>query len=442
MCRQCGKIIDAQVIFRDGGVYMRSICPGHGVSEIRIAASAEWYLKVINSRQISDRPTGFSREINKGCPHDCGLCTWHEKACNIPIISITNACNLKCPVCFAYDRDDPEYFMPAAEFKAAVDWIIESESYIDLVNITGGEPTLHPQLFTLLDICKRPEIGVITLNSNGLKLAGDEGLVKKLAGYGVNVMLSFNTFSGKIAKKMHGEDVLKDKLKALENLEKYGVRTTLSNLAVKDLNDKEIGPVIDFALKKDFIRNVTIRHVTGAMTMDEVINSIVTQRKKRFTRDDFFPLPGSHPLCYSICYLLRDGDYTFPFKRLFSDDEYYDVLGKKYLLRPGEDFHRLLSDKIKKIPAEKDKYARPGRILRTMKKMLSLLYPTGEPVSPFERRERAEKFLTSITIHSYMDEDTFDVSRIVRCGELVPGKNKTYIPACSYHLFYRGKDIR
>jgi uncharacterized radical SAM superfamily Fe-S cluster-containing enzyme len=454
MCRQCRKIIDAQIIFRDEKVYQRSICPEHGTAEALIAANAEWYLKVINTRQLTDKPGKFSREINQGCPHDCGLCTWHEKACNIPIFSITNACDLKCPICFTYNRDDLEYFMAAAEFKKIIDWIIESETHVDLVNITGGEPTLHPQLFTLLDICKKKEIGRITLNSNGLKLSQDEDFVKKLAQYGVYVILSFNTLNKNTAKKMHGKDVLGHKLKALENLEKYGVQTTLMNVSTKDLNDKEIGKIIHLALKKDFIRSVTIQNMTYTgfggsrfmprkhLPIDEVISNIVKKQEKRFTHEDFFPMPGSHPLCYSTCYFFQDGDYTFPLKRLFSDNEYYEILGKKYLVHPGENFQQLLTDKINEVWAEPDKYPQSEMILRTMKKMIAMLYPPGGSLTPFERQERAEKFIKTIYIHAHMDEDNFDLSRIARCGDLVPAANKTFIPACSYNLFYRMKDKR
>ena len=90
MCRTCKRIIDAQIIFRDGKVYMRSICPEHGEFEALIASNVDWYLKAINSKQAEDKPRQFSKKILNGCPYDCGLCAWHEKACNIPIVSITN----------------------------------------------------------------------------------------------------------------------------------------------------------------------------------------------------------------------------------------------------------------------------------------------------------------------------------------------------------------
>jgi uncharacterized radical SAM superfamily Fe-S cluster-containing enzyme len=433
---------------------MRSICPEHGEFEALIASNVNWYLKAINSKQAADKPRQFSRKINKGCPLDCGLCAWHEKACNIPIVSITNVCNLKCPICFTYIKDDLEYFMSVDEFNKNLNWIIESEKHIDMINIIGGEPTIHPELFTLIKLCKRKEIGRVSLYSNGIKIAKDEAFVKKLAEQGVDVILSFNTFDRNTAERMYEKDVLDDKLKALDNLEKHDVQTTLLTVSVKNLNDKEINRIVDLTLKKNFIRSVTIQNMSykrpgGSkstsrkhLTIDEIIDNIVKKAKKRLSHDDFSPLPGSHPLCYSACHILKDGDFVLPLKRLFVDDGYFRLLGNKYMIRPEEDFQQILSDKISEISDGKKSLPHSDRILLILKKMISMLYPEGKYLSIFERQKQAEKFVKTIYIHAPMDEDTFDVSRIIRCGDLVPDIKKTFIPACSYHLFYRINDKR
>jgi len=454
MCRECRKIIDAQIIFRGDKVYLRSICPEHGATETMIASRVDWYLKVINNKQITDKPLSFSKSIEKGCPFDCGLCNWHEKSCNLPVFSITNVCNLNCPICFTYNRNDKKYFMPVSEFEKIINWIIESEGYVDLINITGGEPTLHPDLFKLLTLCQRKEIGRVTLNSNGLILANNERFVKQLAENNVYVILSFNTFDQEISKIMHGRDILPDKLKALDHLKKYDVQTTLLNVAVKDLNDKEIGQVIKLALDNDFIRSVTIQNMTYTgfgggkflprkhLTIDEVITNIATQQKDLIHTDDFSPMPGSHPLCYSVCYLFHDGNYTLPLRRLFNEEEYSSILGKKYLIHPDDNFQQIMQDKINEVWINKDSFPQSEKILSMMKKFISLLYPVDKRLNPFERQRIAEKFIKTIYIHAHMDEDNFDLSRVIRCGDLVPDTNKRFIPACAYNLFYRMKDKR
>ncbi|MGA1871481.1 MAG: radical SAM protein [bacterium] len=454
MCRECRRIIDAQIIFRDNKVYLRSICPDHGASETIIASDITWYLTTINRKQITDRPAYSSKPIEKGCPFDCGLCAWHEKACNLPIFSITNVCNLHCPICFTYNRSDTEYYMSVSEFEKIIDWIIESEGSVDLINITGGEPTLHPELLSLLKLCERKEIGRVTLNSNGITLAHDEKLVEQLAEHNVYVILSFNTFKRDIAKILHGEDILTNKLKALEHLKNHNVQTTLLNVGVKDINDSEIGQIIDFALDNDFIRSVTIQTMTYTgfggsrflprehLTIDRVIANIVTHQKGLIKASDFSPMPGSHPLCYSVCYLFHDGNYTLPLRRLFNEEEYSAILGKKYLIHPDDNFRQIMHNKINEVWVKKDSIPQAEKILSMMKRFITLLYPIDKRLNPFERQAIAEKFIKTIYIHAHMDEDNFDLSRIARCGDLVPTKDKSYIPACTYNLLYRMKDQR
>ncbi|NTU41489.1 MAG: radical SAM protein [Nitrospirales bacterium] len=453
LCRACGQVVDARILFRDGRVFLRSLCPEHGPSEAVIASSVEWYLTVMKSRQATDRPRIYSRGVSRGCPYDCGLCTWHEKACNLPVFSITNACNLQCPICFTYNRSDRRYFMSADEFRSILDWISESEGYVDLINITGGEPTLHPDLFALLRLCDRNEIGRVTLNSNGIVLAEDEDFVRRLADHGVYVILSFNTLSPERSRRIHGTDLVDIKLRALDNLERHNVQTTLLNVSIKNLNDGEIGSFFDLMLQRPFIRSLTVQTMTYTgfggssfmprehLPIDEVITNL-TSNKNGLSSDDFAPLPGSHPLCYSVCYLFHDESHTVPLRRIFTSEEYSEILGAKYLIRPDEKFQELLRDKIGQIWAERDSYPQAEETLRLMKRMISLLYPSDRALSSSERQRRAEGFVKTIYIHSHMDEDTFDLSRIVRCGDLVPDVNRTYVPACAYNLLYRMKDER
>jgi len=80
--------------------------------------------------------------------------------------------------------------------------------------------------------------------------------------------------------------------------------------------------------------------------------------------------------------------------------------------------------------------------LKTLKKLLQRLYPIGQIISPFKRQRLAEQSVKTIFIHAHMDEDNFDLSRIVKCSDQVPQTDGRFIPACAYNLFYRMKDKR
>ena len=204
MCRQCRSIAPARVFFRDGKVWQQSLCTCSPQEPVLIAADSRWYLAEVVRAMPDHSPLFGAKPPRQGCPHDCGPCTWHASPCQLPVISITNACNLRCPICFTYNRNDQIYHMPVEEMRRTVDWIVESSGQVDLINITGGEPTLHPDLFDILQVCRRKEIGRITMNSNGIRLAEDYDLCRRLADMEICVILSLNTFDPAVSKLLHG----------------------------------------------------------------------------------------------------------------------------------------------------------------------------------------------------------------------------------------------
>ena len=75
-------------------------------------------------RAMPDRAPLAGQALAAGCPHDCGPCTWHASPCQLPVLSITNACNLRCPICFTYNRADRGLSHAAGRTAATVDWIV------------------------------------------------------------------------------------------------------------------------------------------------------------------------------------------------------------------------------------------------------------------------------------------------------------------------------
>ena len=181
MCRRCRALVPARIFFQNDQVWQQSLCPGCETEPALIAGAKDWYLANVVKTLPDRSPLPYARPQQRGCPQDCGPCRWHASPCQLPVISITNDCNLNCPICFTFNRPDRKFFMSVNEMRRTVDWLIESSGPLDLINITGGEPTMHPQLLDVLQACKRPEIGRITMNSNGLTLAKDEFLCQQLA---------------------------------------------------------------------------------------------------------------------------------------------------------------------------------------------------------------------------------------------------------------------
>ena len=448
MCRTCRDIVPARVFFRDNRVWQESLCPNCENEPALIASDQNWYMANILKVMPDCSPLQFSKQNKNGCPHDCGPCTWHASPCQLPVISITNNCNLRCPICFTYNRPDEIYNITVEEMRRVVDWIIKSSKQVDLINITGGEPSLHPDILNILRECKRPEIGRITMNSNGIKLAEDYDLCQKLAEMEIYVILSFNTLDSDISKRLHGRDITESKLRAIDNLTRAGVKMTLLNVMIHDINENAIYDLLKLIKQNDNILSLTVQTMTytgqggGNFSRTQHIPADLAARKVCEYSEgilefgDFFTKPSAHPLCYQICYLLKSGDEMIPFTRFTEKEQIEQLFRDSYLIRP-ENGQDVFTDVINQLYAQgQTKY------LSVLRNLVERMYPSDSKISDFQRQKIAEASVRTIYIHSHMDENTFDCSRAMLCPDLVPCEPGKLIPACTYNLFYRMKDKR
>jgi hypothetical protein len=451
MCRTCRRIVPARVFFREGKVWQESLCETcgpDGIGTALIAADVDWYLREVLKEMPDRSPLPFSRAPVQGCPRDCGPCTWHASPCQLPVLSITNACNLNCPICFTYNRPDRVWHMPVDEMRRTVEWIVESSGPVDLINITGGEPTLHPGLMEILECCASPGIGRITMNSNGLRLAQDYDLCRRLADLGVCVILSFNTFDPEVSRRIHGRDVVAVKLKAIDNLTRAGARMTILFVCIRDVNEDAIARLFDLMRQNDQVLSLTVQTMTytgqgggrfgprAHLPVDEAARIVCERSGGALRPADFMPRPSAHPLCYSVCYMLKSGGTFLPFLRFAQRERIAPMLTDSYLLRPAsqDGFFREAIDSL---------YARGENAhLAVFRRLVDELYPPGGALSDFDRQRKAESAVRTVYVHAHMDEDNFDCSRAMLCPDLVPVEPGRLVPACTYNLFYRMKDER
>lgn len=450
MCRDCRSLVPARVLEEGGAVFQERLCPACGTSRARIADGMAWYLDRMQTTVRCKPARQPGEPVRAGCPQDCGPCQFHANACHLPVFSVTNACNMDCPICFTYNRQDRKYFMGRAELGSLLDKLIARAGPFDLVNITGGEPTLHPDLLALLRECQRPEIGRVTMNSNGLRLAEDEDLCRALADLGVYVILSFDTLRSDRSRQIHGRDVVAAKLRALENLQRFGIGTTLLNVMIRGLNEDEIGEIIALARSHSVVRSVTVQTLTFTghggkhfqprtpMPLDGAAQAIEQATNGALHSRDFFPHAGAHPLCYSVAYYLVDEDRLVSLTEFLTVEELHRMFGHGYLLQPAEEEQEIFRRAIDRVWAEGD----TGNLLPALRRLVDRVYPSGSRLSRAARQAAAEASMLTVYLHSHMDEDTLDLARLVACPDQVPDPDGRLIPACAYNLFYRQKDPR
>src|SRR5262249_37319305 len=136
----------------------------------------------------------------------------------------------------------------------------------DIVQISGGEPTIHPEFFEVLDLAKQRPIKHLMVNTNGVRIANDPEFARRLAGYmpGFEAYLQFDSLAAPPQLTMRGVDLGGVRGRALERLNEHGISTTLVVTLEKGLNDDQLGAIIDFALTQPCVRGVTFQPVQAA----------------------------------------------------------------------------------------------------------------------------------------------------------------------------------
>src|SRR4051812_9233395 len=253
ICTTCFRKIDGKIVFQDGRVFMLKHCPQHGGERVLLSDDVDYYRQC---REVYIKPpeTPLRRNtpIAYGCPYDCGLCPDHEQHSCLTLIEVTDACNLRCPVCYAESGPERQTHRSLETIESMLDAVVANELEPDIVQISGGEPTIHPEFFAILDAARRRPIKHLMVNTNGIRIARDAGFAERLATYmpGFEIYLQFDSLEARPLEILRGADLREIRMRALERLNALNLSTTLVVTLQRGVNDHEIGRIIDFALQQ------------------------------------------------------------------------------------------------------------------------------------------------------------------------------------------------
>jgi 7,8-dihydro-6-hydroxymethylpterin dimethyltransferase len=458
LCPDCLAVVPAKIIARRGRVYFRKRCEEHGEREDFICSDVRWYDRM-EFALPARLPAVVGVEPEKGCPLDCGLCTEHEQHTCIGVLEITSSCNLTCPMCYAGSSPGGKH-LSLDDCKRQIDRLVEVEGRAEICQLSGGEPTIHPQLAEIVEYALSREIDYVMINTNGIRFARDPALVELAAQHRdrLEIYFQFDGLNDDVYRALRGEPLLETKLAALDALGRAGVHVTLVPTLQAGVNDDQMGPLVEFGLSRPWITGISFqpatysgRHVLPAdlerrITFPDVIQGIVAQTRGLFREDDFLPLPCAHPNCHQIAIAYRHGGTATPVTRFIDASANFDLLANgisftrerarelilQYLARQaccaggcaGETDIQTTNDQIpitKQIQNPKSKIQNPGE----------------EFFRGVVKERLGAENLFRITITSFLDAYNFDVRRVMKCctHHVLPSGH--VIPFCAYNVLYR-----
>ncbi|MGV7106706.1 radical SAM protein [Flavobacterium sp. U410] len=435
LCPECLKRIDAKIVFEDQKVYMLKRCPDHGASKVLIADDIAYYKNIRNYNKPSETPYLFNTKTHYGCPYDCGLCPDHEQHSCLTVVEITDRCNLTCPTCYAGSSPTYGRHRTLEEVKLMLDTIVKNEKEPDVVQISGGEPTLHPQFFEILDYAKTLPIKHLMLNTNGIAIAKDFEFAKRLKTYtpDFEIYLQFDSFEDTVLKSMRGAELSKIRTQALQHLNTLNLSTTLVVTLQKGLNDNEIGKTVEFALQQQCVRGITFQPTqiagrldnfnsqTDRITLTEVRRKILEQTEI-FESDDLIPVP-CNPDALVMGYALKLNGNVLPLTRYINPTDLLDNSKNTIVYEQDE----ALQQKMFEI------FSTGTSTDKASEKLHSLLC-----CLPFvEAPELGYDNLFRIIIMQFIDAHNFDVRAIKKSCVHIVNKDNKIIPFETMNLFYR-----
>lgn len=435
LCETCLALVPTKIQILGDEVWYEKRCREHGVQSTLVSTDSAYWRRCKDFIKPGDRPLTLQSRTHFGCPFDCGLCPDHEQHSCLALIEITDHCNLTCPVCFADSSPARSRFLSLPAIEAMLDTLVASEGEPDLVQISGGEPTLHPDFFAILAAVRARPIRHVMINTNGVRLAREPDFAARLAENrrGLEVYLQFDSLKRDALVDLRGADLRRVRAEALENLERHGISTTLVVTVKRGVNDDEIGAIVDHALDWRCVRGVNFQPVQDAgrnagfdKDTDRIMLSEIRRRVVEngvFGAGDMIPLP-CNPESISIGYGLRDGRSVVPLTSLIPQDQLLAVMPNT--ISP------------EKYPALRDRFIELFSLssgpLNTSERVAELLccLPSFEVPDGLGYEN-----VFRVTIVQFLDRFNFCVGNVKRsCIHFVTPAGQI-IPFDTYNLFYR-----
>lgn len=407
-CPVCARPVAAEVWRvgdgKHGRVVLRKNCPEHGATEICLSSDARFYWMAKGDAENSCCGGNACCASEDGIDGTLGRNAagradgpFETLSTCLALIEIVNSCNLACPTCYASSPTGELDAYPLEDLQARIDGVIARKGKIEILQLSGGEPTLHPQFCELCAwIMAHPRIDYLLLNTNGVKIARDDDFARRLGEtfrYGkTQLYLQFDGPQETGQRFLRAGDLRGLREKAIARCGEMNLPITLAMTVIPE-NVGHLWDAIEFGLQFEHVRGISFQPMFGSgripaaisqrLNTADIILGAVEQSGGKLRYEDFTPLPCGDPNCATIGYLLKTP------LGIRSISDFVDFAQVQGFLRDKVRYQ--LSD-LAQCGCESE--------------------PLGAMLKQFELNERST---FRLFIKPFMDAATWDEDRIDRC---------------------------
>jgi 7,8-dihydro-6-hydroxymethylpterin dimethyltransferase len=237
--------IKANIIERDGQIWMVKECPIHGKYEDLMAIDSsflQWIEKNFPGRDI--------RAHNDEDLHNHGTSSIKHGRGSVLTVDLTNRCNMMCDPCFM-DANQVGFVHELGweEIREILDNAMKIKPRRQMsVQFSGGEPTISPHFIRAIRYCRELGFNSVQSATNGIEFAKSKEFCKQAAEAGLRyAYLQFDGIGNDANSHRHIGNLFDIKLRAINNMHDAGIEIILVITLVNDVNNDQVGPIINFA---------------------------------------------------------------------------------------------------------------------------------------------------------------------------------------------------
>ena len=238
--------IKAQIVERDGEIWMIKDCPVHGHFEDMMAIDSKFLTHIEAMFPGRDIDAHNDEKL-----HNHGSSTVKYGRGAVLTVDLTNRCNMMCDPCFM-DANQVGFVheLSMDEIKEILDNAITIKPRRQMsVQFSGGEPSISPHFIEAIKYSRKVGYNSVQAATNGIEFAKSKEFCREAAAAGLRyVYLQFDGIGNDANSHRQVGNLFDVKMRAINNLHEAGVEIVLVTTLVNGINNDQVGSIIRFAL--------------------------------------------------------------------------------------------------------------------------------------------------------------------------------------------------